>query len=73
MVGEPNRIEADKLKAYAVIAKDAMAFARTGNLRQRRQVVVSILCIAAGCSAGPHPSLREMQARQDAQMQHWAE
>ena len=37
MVGAPNRIEADKLKGYAVTAKDAVTFARTGNLRQRKQ------------------------------------
>ena len=37
MVGAPNRIEADKLKRYAVTAKDAVIFARTGNLRQRKQ------------------------------------
>ena len=38
-----------------------------------RRLVVSVLFIAAGCSAGPYPSMREMQARQDAQMQHTAE
>ena len=43
MVGEPNRIEADKLKAHAVTVKDAMTFARTGNLRQRRQDYLEML------------------------------
>ena len=43
MVGAPNRIEADKLKDYAVTTKDAVAFARTGNLRQRKQDYLEML------------------------------
>jgi hypothetical protein len=43
MVGAPNRIEAGKLKGYAISAKDAAAFARTGNLAPRRQAYLEML------------------------------
>lgn len=43
MVGAPNRIEADKLRRYAVSAKDAIAFARTGNLVPRKQDYLEML------------------------------
>ena len=38
-----------------------------------RQFAVSVVCIAAGCSVGTHPSMREMQAMQEAQMQRTAD
>jgi hypothetical protein len=43
MVGEPNRVEADKLRRYAVSAQDAAAFARSGNLVARRQDYLEML------------------------------
>ena len=43
IIGLPNRIEADKLRGYAVTAKDAATFARTGNLRQRKQDYLEML------------------------------
>lgn len=43
MVGAPNRIEADKLRLYAVSAKDAAAFAHSGNLAARKQDYLEML------------------------------